>query len=120
MKLSNSEKQRLKVKYGPWAVVTGASSGIGLELATQLADAGFNLVLCARGEAELQKIAQAFSLQYGIETRVLAADLSVSEGVERLIAATQTLPVGLLVAAAGYGIITTSATVTCITCRMYM
>ncbi len=45
MKLSPKEKDRLKNTYGEWAVVTGGSSGIGLELATQLADAGFNLVI---------------------------------------------------------------------------
>lgn len=45
MRLSNNEKQRLKTKYGEWAIITGASSGIGLELATQLASAGFGTTI---------------------------------------------------------------------------
>jgi NADPH:quinone reductase-like Zn-dependent oxidoreductase len=48
MTLSSTEQNRLRQHYGPWAVITGASSGIGLELATQLAQAGFNLVINAR------------------------------------------------------------------------
>ena len=56
MKLSNSEKTRLKAKYGQWAIVTGASSGIGHELAIQLADAGFNLVINSRHLDRLQEV----------------------------------------------------------------
>jgi NADP-dependent 3-hydroxy acid dehydrogenase YdfG len=57
MQLSNAEKNRLKSNYGPWALVTGASSGIGRELATQLASSGLNLALNARSQAELERLA---------------------------------------------------------------
>ena len=55
MKLSIKEKERLLTKYGEWAIVTGASSGIGLELASQLAEAGFNIMIVARNLDKLKK-----------------------------------------------------------------
>ena len=55
MTLSNKERQRLNTNYGEWAIVTGASSGIGLELAIQLAKAGFNLVINSRHVDKLQE-----------------------------------------------------------------
>jgi short-subunit dehydrogenase len=102
MKLSNSEKSRLKNKYGEWAIVTGASSGIGLELATQLADAGFNLVINSRHLDKLQEVEKQLKLLSNIEIKVVAADVSETEGIDKIIAATQNLNVGLLLASAGF------------------
>lgn len=59
-----------------WALVTGASSGIGLEFARQLAARAVNLVLTARNEAVLQQLAGELSAAHGIDTRVLATDLA--------------------------------------------
>ena len=56
MELSSKEKNKLKYKYGRWAIITGASSGIGLELATQLAKAGLNLVINSRHLDKLQEV----------------------------------------------------------------
>lgn len=103
MQLSISEKQRLVQQYGPWAVVTGASSGIGLELATQLADAGFNLVINARGQKTLESVARQLQTQGNIEVKIVVADLIEPTGVQQLIEATAGLNIGLLVASAGYG-----------------
>ncbi len=50
MKFTPKEKERLFIKYGPCALVTGASSGIGLETSQRLAEAGFKLVMIARNE----------------------------------------------------------------------
>lgn len=102
MTLSNQTKQRLKTQYGDWAIVTGASSGIGLELATQLATAGFNLILNARNEERLLKVAQQLK-SHKIEVKEVVADLSEKEGVEKVIQAVQGLKVGLLINNAGYG-----------------
>jgi uncharacterized protein len=103
MKLSNNERTRLKTKYGEWAIVTGASSGIGLELATQLATAGFNLVINSRHFDKLQEVEKQLKANGNIEIKIVASDISETEGIDKIIQATQGLSVGLLVASAGFG-----------------
>ena len=103
MVLKTSEKNRLRQQYGPWAVVTGASSGIGLELARQLASAGLHLVLNARQIERLAPVAQQLQDSYGIEVRIVAANVSELTGVQQLIDSTSDLNVGLLVQSAGFG-----------------
>lgn len=103
MKLSNKEKIRLKSKYGQWAVVTGASSGIGLELATQLAGAGFNLVLNSRHLEKLQEVESTLKAQADIQVILVASDVSETDGIDQIIHATKSLNVGLFIASAGYG-----------------
>ncbi|MBD3750678.1 MAG: SDR family NAD(P)-dependent oxidoreductase [Sphingobacteriales bacterium] len=103
MKLSDKEKARLKSKYGEWAVITGASSGIGLELATQLASAGFNLVLIARQLEKLQEVENRLKANKTIEIKIVNVDVSETEGIDQIIEATKGLKVGLLIASAGYG-----------------
>lgn len=103
MRWSDKEKTRLKSKYGEWAVVTGASSGIGLELATLLASAGFNLVLHGRQPEKLQEAERRLKVNTSIQTRLVEADISNSKGIDQLIAATRVLDVGLFVASAGFG-----------------
>lgn len=103
MALSQRVKNRLYEKYGKWAVVTGASSGIGRELAERLAEAGLNLVLNARRESLLQTFAQELQQAYGTTTRIIAADLSTQQGMDTLLQGVQDLDVGLLVATAGFG-----------------
>lgn len=103
MKLSKGEKNRLKTKYGSWAVVTGASSGIGLELATLLAEAGLNLVIHARHLAQLQTLESELKSRFSIEVKLVVADVSEPAGINNIIQATQGLDVGLLVVSAGFG-----------------
>lgn len=94
---------RLRERYGPWAVVTGASDGIGRESAMTLAEAGVHLVLIARNRDRLDALARDLATTHGIETRVVAADLGTHEALDTVVAETQGLDVGLLVAAAGFG-----------------
>lgn len=103
MQLSVKEKERLLSKYGEWAIVTGASSGIGLAIARQLASAGFNLIINARNGAQLEKLQKELSFNYAVEVKPAVADLSEAEGVEKLIFLSKGLKVGLLVNNAGYG-----------------
>jgi uncharacterized protein len=97
------KQQHFLSKYGSWAVVTGASDGIGKEMAVSLAEAGMNLVLVARRKEVLDKLASELTQQHGIKTKVIAADLAQHSEVEKVLAQTQELEVGLLVAAAGFG-----------------
>ncbi|MBO0932879.1 SDR family NAD(P)-dependent oxidoreductase [Fibrella aquatilis] len=103
MALSQKEKDRLKTKYGPWAVVTGASSGIGLELAERLAESGLNLIVSARRGDQLTILATRLTNTYGVAVKPVAADLGQQNAVDLLIKASDGLNIGLLVASAGFG-----------------
>ena len=91
----------LKEKYGNWALVTGASSGIGKELARELAHKGFSVVLVARREQILNELAKELNDDFHAETRVVALDLSKEGAVQELYDAVSTLDIGLVIPAAG-------------------
>jgi uncharacterized protein len=63
-------------RFGPWPLVTGASSGIGEAFARCLAEVGMNLLLVARREDRLRKLAEELQSQHTISTRVVPLDLS--------------------------------------------
>ena len=97
------------------ALITGASSGIGLEFARQLAASGHDLVLVARDVERLEEISEQLNAEYGVQVEVLPADLSDAEGLTRVVtrlrlAESMTIadglthnPVNLLVNNAGFG-----------------
>jgi uncharacterized protein len=93
--------RKLKQKFGPWAMVTGSSSGIGREFTEQLAKAGLNLVLVARRTTLLEETADTLTKAYGIETKVISADLSHPEDVTKVMVKTGGLDIGLIVSNAG-------------------
>jgi short-subunit dehydrogenase len=90
-------------RFGPWAVVTGASDGIGLAFARNLAARGLNLVLVARRIDLLNALSKQLAAEHHVECVVHATDLTGLDAVRRLVDATESLDVGLLVAAAGFG-----------------
>jgi short-subunit dehydrogenase len=99
----SKEQKRWRKQYGPWALVTGASEGIGRELALRLGEAGLNLVLVARRRQDLEQLATELCRDHGIEARVISADLATREGLRSVTESIRDLDLGLLVAAAGFG-----------------
>lgn len=87
-------------------LITGASSGIGLELAHVFAEHGDNLVLVARDEERLEKLARTLSRQYGLRVEAIAMDLTSPGAVQRLIGIIKSehLEVNTLVNNAGFGL----------------
>ncbi|MCJ8273195.1 MAG: SDR family NAD(P)-dependent oxidoreductase, partial [Psychrosphaera sp.] len=88
-------------KYGSWALVTGATTGIGRAISEQLAQQGMNIVAVARNEGNLQALKQALQDDYAVDVRTIAADLSKPDANEMIERQSQDLDVGLLVANAG-------------------
>jgi len=83
-----------KERFGPWALVTGASSGIGKEFARQIAASGINIVLVARREDLLKEVGVEFSKRFGVEHRVIVLDVSREDFIGRLASATDDLDIG--------------------------
>lgn len=98
-----SKDSDLKRRFGPAALISGASDGIGRAFAVQLAEQGFDLILVARRGDVLQEMALDLGTRFGGDVRVLAMDLSDPSTVPERMALTEGTPVGLVVAAAGFG-----------------
>jgi len=102
--LFNGGREPLRERYGEWAVVTGASAGIGAEFARALAREGISCVLAARREDRMRSLAEELEKEHGVATRVVAVDLSEEGGAAELADAVADLSVGILVNNAGYGL----------------
>ena len=103
MRLSNKEITRLIYNYGEWAIITGATSGIGLELAKLLAHSGFNLIINSRNAEHLNELKALLELKSQKLVKIVAADLTTKEGADQIIESSKGLNIGLLIAAAGFG-----------------
>src|SRR6266404_8375335 len=90
-------------RFGPWALVTGDSSGIGREFARQIAASGINIVLVARREGLLKEAGAEFSKDFGVEHRVVVLDLAEDGFMGKLASAIDDLDIGLVVSNAGTG-----------------
>ena len=93
-----------KERFGPWALVTGESSGIGREFARQLAAHGLNVVLAARRIVELDALGRELAQEFGVQHRAVMVDLTMDDALRTIEEATRDLDLGLLVSNAGTGI----------------
>lgn len=89
-----------------WALVTGASSGFGMDFAQLLAERGYHLVLVARRVEPMETLALRLRADHGVQVMVLGLDLSQAGAAEVLKARTDALgvPVDVLINNAGYGV----------------
>jgi uncharacterized protein len=88
-------------KYGPWALVAGASDGVGAAFAEGLAERGVNVVLLARRQEVLDQVAAGIESRTSAQTRTLAIDLARPGAAAAVAEATSDLEIGFLVYCAG-------------------
>ena len=87
-----------------WALVTGATAGIGESFTRMLASKGFNIALVARDEARLHQRAAALREKYGVQTFVLPADLATDQGCKSVEEYLNEFEIEVLINNAGFGI----------------
>jgi short-subunit dehydrogenase len=88
-------------RFGPWALITGASSGIGKEFARQIAASGINVVLVARRETALIEVGRGIAKDFKVQYRVIVMDLSQEDFIPKLAEHTKDLDIGFVVSNAG-------------------
>jgi len=93
--------KNFKQQYGPWALITGASSGIGRAMSEQLAAQGMNIVAVARNQGNLDALKDSLESRYAIKVRTLSADLSQPEANYEIDKQTADLDIALLIPNAG-------------------
>src|SRR5256886_7877017 len=91
--------------YGEWALVTGASAGIGTAFARELAAQSVNVVLVARRADRLEALAAELREKHGVKTRVVPEDLERDGAAERLLEWVRDLEIGILVNNAGFSMV---------------
>lgn len=90
-------------KYGPWALVTGASDGIGAAIAGELGARGLNVILIARSTDRLKAVAETIRKQHGVDAISVTADLGQQGDLQSVLNVTEDKEVGLYAGCAGFG-----------------
>jgi short-subunit dehydrogenase len=95
------EQMSFADRYGPWAVVAGASEGVGECFAHAVAERGVNVVLLSRRQNVLDDVAASIRARSEVEVRLVAVDLATDDAMEQVREATNDLDVGLIMYCAG-------------------
>ena len=95
----------IQTRYGPWAIVAGASEGLGAAYAEELASRGLNLILVARRSELLQSLALELSTRSDIETKIIVQDLSAPDAAEQIVRNITDLDIGLFIYNAAFSAI---------------
>jgi len=93
---------RFATKYGPWALVAGASEGLGAELARQVAARGLHVALVARGAEALELLATKLRDEFSVSVRTLAIDLAAPDVAASIATRLADVEVGLVIYNAAY------------------
>ncbi len=103
MKPLDKSKSKFLTKYGPYALITGATDGIGKDFVYELARQGFSLLLVGRRKEILESIRSDINKEFGVTVEHLSLDLSKQADLEILIKNLGSKDIGLAVLAAGFG-----------------
>ncbi|MCT2399136.1 SDR family NAD(P)-dependent oxidoreductase [Novosphingobium mangrovi (ex Huang et al. 2023)] len=95
------DKAQFARRYGPWALIAGASEGTGASFARQLAEMGLNLILVARRQGPLDRLASELRGAHGVECGTASIDLSAENAAQQLLQVAGDREVGLLIFNAG-------------------
>lgn len=96
-----NNKSDFSAQYGPWALIAGASTGIGAAYARQLAQRGMHVILVARGREKLEALARELREDFSVFVRTLSIDLGSADLLDELMPQVENLEIGLLIYNAG-------------------
>src|SRR5262245_46441915 len=99
--MSSPDELPFRERYGPWAVVAGASDGVGAAYARAMAERGINVLLIARRQTVLDQVAADIRDATSVEARAIAVDLAAPGAFAAIADATEGLQVGMLMYNAG-------------------
>jgi short-subunit dehydrogenase len=91
------DDNEIRARYGPWALIAGASEGLGAAFAHAAAAKGLNVVLVARRSDELDRVAAEIRQEHTVETRSIVADLSEADAPDRVVASVADLEIGMFI-----------------------
>ena len=100
-----ANRENFAARYGIWAIVAGASEGLGAAYAEALAERGLNLILIARRSEALQSLASGLSSKHDVEIKTIPLDLSAANAAEQILHEANNLEIGLLVYNAAFSAI---------------
>ncbi len=95
------DNMSVKQTYGPWALILGASEGVGSAFVCALAEQGLNIVLVSRRQSTMEAVAADVRDRFPVETRILELDLFSPDAMQTLNGATEDLEIGFVVNCAG-------------------